>query len=474
MRIAILHFHLRAGGVTRVIEMACEALLAQGCEVLVVSGEPSPPGCRVPAGLVEVVPDLAYGIAASRSGQLSAAIDAAVRRHWQNGADVLHLHNHSLGKNFALPLVVQRWADDGRALLLQIHDFAENGRPENYRRLLAELGGAAGLSRCLYPTAPRIGYAVLNSADRARLASAGLDAGGDLLPNPVSLPASGGAVRAADLGAESLLVYPTRGIRRKNLGEALLWAAMAGPGEKVILTAGAAGGDDARRHAEWEAFAERLRLPVVFDAQSRLKRPAVDFLQGADLCLTTSVAEGFGMAFLEPWLAGRGLCGRDLPGITRDFREEGLVLDGLSPRCSVPPYCVGDYSGLLRETILRACAAYGIPFQEAYLRAAAGSVQTPEGVDFGRLDETLQRRVIRAVVEGRAKADIRRPVIPARVVDGNRTVVAAQYALPRSGSRLKNLYQRLLAAAPARPAPLDAGRLLHATMQFGDFFALRS
>lgn len=474
MRIAILHFHLRAGGVTRVIEMACEALSAQGCDVLVISGEPAPSGCRVPAGLVEVVPDLAYGVAAARSGHLSAAIDAAVRRRWREGADVLHLHNHSLGKNFALPLVAHQWAADGRALLLQIHDFAENGRPENYRRLLAELGGAAGLSRCLYPMAPQVGYAVLNSADRARLASAGLPGGGDLLPNPVSLPASRGAVRAADLGAESLLVYPTRGIRRKNLGEAILWAAMARPGEKVILTAGASGGDDARRHAEWQAFAESLRLPVVFDAQNRLNRPTVDFLQGADLCLTTSVAEGFGMAFLEPWLAGRGLCGRDLPGITRDFRDAGLVLDGLSPACRVPPDCVGDFSGLLRETILRACAAYRLPYQEAYLRAASDSVQTPEGVDFGRLDESLQRKVIRSVVAGRAEAEIRRPVIPASVIERNREVVATRYALPNSGNRLKKLYQRLLAAAPAKPASLDAARLLHATMQFGDFYALRS
>ncbi len=474
MRIAILHFHLRAGGVTRVIEMACESLLARGCEVLVISGEPCPSGCRVPSALVEVVPDLSYGVSAVRSGPLAQAVDAAVRRRWRGGADVYHLHNHSLGKNFALPLVVQRWAEEGRKLLLQIHDFAENGRPENYRKLLAELGGAAGLSRCLYPVAPQIGYAVLNSADRQRLSFAGLDAGCRLLPNPVCLPEGRGPVPAADLGAASLLVYPTRGIRRKNFGEALLWAAMARPGEKVVLTAGALAGDDARRHAEWQAFAEALHLPVVFDAQTLLERPAVDFLRGADLCLTTSVAEGFGMAFLEPWLAGQGVCGRDLPDITRDFRDVGLVLDGLSPRCNVPPDCVGDFSGLVRRTVRQTCAAYGLAFQEAFFREAKDSVQDAEGVDFGRLDEVLQQNVIRAVAEGRAEAGIRRPTISARVVDANRSVVSSQYAMPAYGIRLKDFYRDLLAAFPSRPASLDSVRLLRATLQFGDFFALRS
>ena len=39
----------------------------------------------------------------------------------------------------------------------------------------------------------------------------------------------------------------------------------------------------------------------------------------------TSLAEGFGMVFLESWLAECPLLGRDLPEITRDFVEAGGV-----------------------------------------------------------------------------------------------------------------------------------------------------
>ena len=39
----------------------------------------------------------------------------------------------------------------------------------------------------------------------------------------------------------------------------------------------------------------------------------------AKAIVSTSVAEGFGLGFLEPWIFGKGLCGRDIPEITSDF-----------------------------------------------------------------------------------------------------------------------------------------------------------
>ena len=37
---------------------------------------------------------------------------------------LLHWHNHSLGKNVAVPGVIQALASEGWRLLLQVHDFA--------------------------------------------------------------------------------------------------------------------------------------------------------------------------------------------------------------------------------------------------------------------------------------------------------------------------------------------------------------
>jgi len=479
MRVAILHFHLRPGGVTRVIEMACEALRRDGCEPLVIVGEPPPPDCRIPQESLAVVPDLAYAVSSHRAGDLQAAVQGVLSRHWQGGADILHLHNHSLGKNFALPRAVSRWAAEGRSLLLQIHDFAENGRPSNYRGLLAELEGTAGLSRCLYPVAPRIGYATLNSADRGRLQQAGLTSFCELLPNPVSLTAGGSPVRKEELGAERLLVYPTRAIRRKNIGEALLWSALAPPGEKVVLTAAPQTGPDRERHDEWKSFAEALGLPVVFDAQGLLGRPTRDFLLGADVCLTTSVAEGFGMAFLEPWLAGCPLVGRDLPSVTQDFRRAGLILDSLYERLDIPLEWIGleAVRELVESKVRATCAAYGVDFRVEFVRLAETALIQPSGVDFGRLDETLQRRVIEGVARGSLPAGEISPPQPARtpsLVAPNRKVVEDRFDLGDYGKRLREIYGRLCSAEVATPEYLEAGRVLHAGLDFEDFYALRS
>ena len=49
--------------------------------------------------------------------------------------------------------------------------------------------------------------------------------------------------------------------------------------------------------------------------------------------VTTSIAEGFGLAFLEPWISGSSVVGRNLPDITEDFSVE---LDHLYDRFDVP------------------------------------------------------------------------------------------------------------------------------------------
>jgi len=480
VRVAILHFHLRQGGVTRIIEMACTALLEQGADPLIISGEPPPPGCRVPRERVAVVPDLAYDVAASSAELLRSAVEVAMRRHWGSSPDIIHLHNHALGKNLALPLVATAWAREGRALVLQIHDFAENGRPANYQKLLAQLGGAEGLSRSLYPASSRVGYALLNSGDCARLQSVSRPGACRVLPNPVALPVGGEPVEKSLIGADRVVVYPTRAIRRKNLGEALLWATQSPAGEKIVLTAAPESPRDRVFHDKWQSFADERNLPVVFDAQRAFQRALIDFFRGADLCLTTSVGEGFGMAFLEPWAAGCGLVGRDLPAVTGDFRAAGLKLDHLYGRLGVPTEWLDDLTPWLRSQLQAACAAYQVEFEEAFLSEAMRSIEGEGKVDFGALDEDLQRKILIGVVEKRLDVSAMSPspssgmgVCPLSQIVSNRQVVENAFSLSAYGSRLISLYEELTAAAPSPAVSLDAMRVLRAFLRFDDFFALR-
>ncbi len=58
-------------------------------------------------------------------------------------------------------------------------------------------------------------------------------------------------------------------------------------------------------------------------------------LTAAHALVTTSVAEGFGLAFLEPWLANRPLFGRKLPEVTEGNKKAGVNLASLYTRLDV-------------------------------------------------------------------------------------------------------------------------------------------
>jgi hypothetical protein len=451
MRVALVHYHLRPGGVTRVIEMAAGALEAEGVGVHVLGGEAVPAGTRL--GRSAVVPELAYGAGAEAAEALVAGVDAACRARWGAPADVLHVHNHALGKNLSLPCAVRHWAREGRALVLQMHDFAEKDRPANYRYLRKGLGGSAGLSRTLYPRGARVAQAVLGSATGALLGEAGGTA--TVLPNPVVLPSDVTPATAREYGTERLLVYPTRGIRRKNLGEALLHAAMAEAGTRLVITSAPAPGPDLAAYEQWRAFAKERALPVLFDAAGATGRSVYDFLFGADMCLTTSIEEGFGMAFLEPWAAGCGLAGRDLPPVTADAKAAGLSLDNLYH--SLPVRLTASetnaFAGEQKRTRALQSDAYGITPP----KPGAQADRVVRTADFGALPPSIQRAVI-------ARTPCLPPLTcPAQaVIDANRTLVRTRYAPQPYARKLTALYRSVVNAPPEPPEFLDARRVLDA------------
>ncbi len=52
--------------------------------------------------------------------------------------------------------------------------------------------------------------------------------------------------------------------------------------------------------------------------------------------ITTSINEGFGFSFLEPWTAHKLLWGRKLPDICHDFEENDIDLGHLYTQLSIP------------------------------------------------------------------------------------------------------------------------------------------
>ncbi|MEX1119649.1 MAG: glycosyltransferase family 4 protein [Terrimicrobiaceae bacterium] len=468
MQIAILHYHLRPGGVTRVMELAWSALTDRGHEALVLTGEPQPPSGKIPERCVRVVSELRYGAAATEN--LSSAVDAACRDHWGSPADLLHTHNHALGKNFSLPGTVAGWAKDGRALILQLHDFAENARPANYRGLLDAFGGSPALSNILYPHGARVRLVCLTQGAASRLARAGAI----VLPNPIVLPTGGENFSQPEFGGGDLFVYPTRGIIRKNLGETLLHAALAGDGENYLITSAPADGKELAAYSRWQQLAGDLGLPVTFDASRKFGRPVYDFLHAATHCLATSMEEGFGMAFLEPWMAGKGLVGRNLPAVTRDFQEAGVDLSSLYERWEIPSAFLdrSRINEMIAARVRALLEAYGLPMTPDSLARAKAAVWSSSGADFGRLDVETQRTLIAQARTLGLKGPPQKPPT-LTTIKNNRALIDGAYSLATYGERLMAVYRQVLEEPAGAAEFLDARDVLLAVLNLEDFAAIR-
>jgi hypothetical protein len=218
--------------------------------------------------------------------------------HWGAPADVIHVHNPLIQKNAALVPALNILIGQGFRFLLQNHDLAEDFRPDVY------------VAHEEYPE--NCHYAVINRRDYSFLHRAGLDPRGlHLLPNEVfSLDA------APDLERTRFL-YPVRAIKRKNIGEALLLSLFIPQGKTVAITLPPTSGRDQRIYRVWVDLAKELKLPVEFELGSA---DTFSRIVGSAYCvITTSVKEGFGFSFLEPWNAGRAVIGRRIDYVCKDF-----------------------------------------------------------------------------------------------------------------------------------------------------------
>ncbi|MBN1910556.1 MAG: hypothetical protein JW818_12500 [Pirellulales bacterium] len=489
MNLAIFHYHLNRGGVTRVVEnqlLALDAVLDPNrpWRAAILFGGRREGWNEGLAGRLRAIrltlvelPGLDYDDQWPTAGPDQAAALHADVTTTLAGLDfapdrtVLHVHNHSLGKNRALPEGVARLAQDGFGLLLQIHDFAEDFRPDNYRRL------GDPPHETLYPQSPSVHYAALNHRDHGLLEAAGVAADRlHLLPNPVppidELPpretARAKLERQFNVGPDAAyLLYPVRCIRRKNVGEALLLSSLAPPNTIVGLTLAPLNPVEAPIYEEWKHAASEMRLPCRFEVGAPGALSFAENLAAADATLTTSLAEGFGMVMLESWLTGSPLLGRDLPEVTADFIQYGVRLDWLRPALRVPVEWIGRE--ILRQAMARAyrdvLARYGRSEPAGVEKAF--DAKMPDGrVDFGDLVEPMQRQIIQRVWTDSAA---RRRVLDenpgleetlavrradaADVVRHNAQAIDAHFSLEPSGRRLLRLLEQV--AASPRTSSLD-------------------
>ncbi len=466
MRVAIIHHHLRRGGVTRVIEHTAQELVRRGHQVVILSGEPVADEGMLSGVDIRVVADLGYSESGASPSTEALLQSLSEQSKASLGAvpDVWHFHNHSLGKNPAYSLLPALLAQLGAALLLHLHDFAEDGRPANYARL-------NGVHDRLYPCCERICYAVLNNRDAEALRIAGVpDKQIRLVPNPVVAPS--GSPDDPPSGDADLLLYPARGIRRKNIGELVLLAVVLAGRYRLALTLPPENPIERQPYEVWVEFASQHQIAVELAAGVKHNGKLGEFLQQCRAVVTTSIKEGFGLGFLEPWLANRAVIGRDIDYVTADFSEHQIELSGLYRQLTVPLAVAGG-DELLKDQQLAALsesyAAYGREVSKDDCRLAFAAAVAEDGcVDFGKLSAAMQRAVIVAALQS---GELRRGI--ATVFDGagipgseqirhNAVRVAEKYSLAAHVNVLENCYDLLTATESSEVELLDPQRVLDA------------
>lgn len=343
MNVLIVHHHLKPGGVTRIIESQLKALgLQDDVNDISLAVGLKPDEFDAAGNKVYLCEELNYLVPPFDPDEALVKLQAFFDQFPDE--TVFHCHNLNLGKNPVATYAVYLEATKGRRVLNHCHDFAED-RPVNYDLLkeVIEVHFGEKLHKILYPEQENYRFATINQADYKRLISFGIKPEQlDLLENPVAIPhfepipAQDVKRVRSDFGAnkKKLAVYPVRGIRRKNIGEFILLSALFTDSVEWVTTLPPKNPVERVEYDLWTEFCYRKSIRVHFGAGEKYTFPEI--MQSADFCVTTSIREGFGMAFLEPWLFGKPVVGRYLPQVCGDFAAYGIEFPVLYEQLNTP------------------------------------------------------------------------------------------------------------------------------------------
>jgi len=355
LHFVILHYHLRPGGVRRVIERALPALLAGAptdkIRVTLLTGETpahsswikSLRQACVPCP-IEIVAEKALGYV-SDSPELSPAmrrdrIRNTLNQLLQTSPDEsisLWTHNLGLARNVALAREIANFSKKHEIPTLSLHhDFWFDNRWERWREARANgCRSESQLARALFPSQPGFHHATINRSDHQnmrRLASSSVI----WLPNSCAppYPAAKSKIRPARRWMDSITggkfqrfwILPCRLLRRKNVAEALLLMHWFDPAAALITTGGVSSPAEAGYADQLRESAARGKWPLFLAALETSSGPGIDdVMAAADLLVLTSLQEGFGLAYLEAAASGRPLVCRRLPNVAPDLASMGFT-----------------------------------------------------------------------------------------------------------------------------------------------------
>ncbi len=355
MRLHIFHYHLDHGGVTRIINSQIRAFGEHYPEIqikLYCGFCPDPEKYRN-YGNTELIIDPRFNYLKNKYYDRDFLeneikyLEGFIKKHIQRG-DLLHFHNLNLGKNPVLTVLFnQKLRESGYHIFNHCHDFPED-RPEKLHFLEKIIKNKLrkDLQSILYPQGPNYKFGSLNSTDAKRIIDSGIpEKDVFLIPNPVYLDTEISLSKSKEIKqkicenfgldpSKKLVTYPVRAINRKNIGELILLAVLFRETASFMITLPPKNPEEIPAYREWVNFSEREKAGVVFEAG--IKADFGEIMVGSDYCITTSTMEGFGLAFMEPWVRGTPVAGRNLPNVTSDLIATGMRFPALYDRIVIP------------------------------------------------------------------------------------------------------------------------------------------
>ncbi len=355
MKIIIGHYHLHPGGVTRIIDSQIKSLKKhyQDVEIEIICGNTSSPQLYQDLDVpVSILPNLDYmqneSYNKEEAQNIYKKLYSRITSHLEKQA-IIHFHNLNLGKNPVATYCMYNMAKEGFRVFNHTHDFPED-RPENlnFLRLIIEERFSERLEDVLYPKdIPAYRLGVINTADQQRVIETGFPPEKiTYLPNPVSMPNLSPEIKKEECRTEIveklkvnpdklIITYPVRVIRRKNIGELILLSELFKKQATFLVTLAPKNPVELKFYEQWIRFCKQNNLEnILFEVNQFINFERL--VRGSDFCITTSIREGFGMTYMEPWLFDTPVAGRNIDYITRDFTEIGMKFPNLYNQINVP------------------------------------------------------------------------------------------------------------------------------------------
>lgn len=426
-KLIILHYHLRPGGIRRVIELAAPHLAdhfgSQLSGIVLATGETADQKWdanfrRLLSGhSLEVFCDPALGYftqddlpTARARTRIRAALDRLL-----NGAkaenSVIWAHNLGIGRNLLLTDELRRICQErGITLLSHHHDWWFDNRWLRWPEMRAcGFRTFRSVAETVLPAGEGIRHLAINRSD-ASVLERHFPRRSGWLPNLAEreAPPSQARVDAARAwlrqkleGADvPIWILPCRMLRRKNIAEAILLTRWLRP-EAFLVTTRAVSSPEEQFYFDGLSRAAlksnwSLRLGILEGDETN--QPGVaELLALSEVVLLTSIQEGFGLPYLEAAAAGRPLIASRIPNIAPDLETFGFRFPQYYDELLVHPDLFDWNAEFKRQMRLFRLWRSGLP--PAYQRIASRPIvvaqaQRPASVPFGRLTLTAQLEVL--------------------------------------------------------------------------------